>query len=124
MVVRFGVVLIHKMRVVSTNQLHSILLGKLHQHLVRLLLQRERFSVCPDVGVLDLVSLQLKIVIVAEDSLIPLQRLTRSGNVAFQYFRRYFARNTSRTDDKVLVIAFKIFTVCTRTHIITVHPRT
>ena len=119
---RFGVVLVHEMRVVGAHQLHSILSGKLHHSLVRLLLERERLPVSPYIGVLHLVSLQLKIIIVAEDTFVPLYRLARSGDVAFKYLRRDFARYARRTDDKVLVITLEVGSVRTRTHVITVHP--
>ena len=71
MVVRFGILLVHKVAVVGANQLHAVLLCQLYQHLVGLLLQWECLAVGAYRWVGNLMALQLQIVVVAPQVLMP-----------------------------------------------------
>ena len=54
--------------------------------------------------------------------MIPLHGFTSSGEVVFENFAGHLARDAGRTHDEALVIAFQIFAVGARTHVITIYP--
>ena len=122
MVVGLGILLIHKVRVVSAYEFHAIFSGKLNQHLVCLLLQGESLPVSPLVRVLHLMSLQLKIIIVAPHALMPLNGLSRALYIALENERGDFAGYTCRADDKPLMVFLQIGMVCTWAAIKAVDP--
>ena len=123
MVVRLGILLVHKVGIVGTHQLDAILTSQFYQHAVGLLLHGERFAVGTNRGVFHLVALQLQIVVVAKYPFVPLDSLACPGNIAVQNFPGHLAGNTSRTHNQVLMITLKVGTVGTRTHVVAVHPR-
>ncbi len=123
MVVRLGSLLVLEVAVVGTNQLDAIFLGKLDEYLVRLLLQGESLAVGEDGRVRDLMALQLQVIVIAEDTVIPLASLPRPLDVPVENLAGHLAGDTGRTDDQVLVIFLQVGTVCTGTHIESVHPR-
>ena len=71
MVVRFGILLVHKVAVVGAHQFHTVFAGQLYQHLVGLLLQWECLAIGTYRRVGHLVALQLQIVVVAPQVLMP-----------------------------------------------------
>ena len=122
MVVGLGILLIHKVGIVGTHQFDAVFLGQFDEHLVGLLLQGEGLTVGTDRGVCHLVALQLQIVVVAPEALMPLDGLTGSGDVAFQDLRRHLTSDTCRTDNQVLMVFLQFLAVCSRTIIETVDP--
>ena len=122
MVVGLGVLLVHEVYIVGADELDAILMGQFYQHLVSLLLQGERLTVSPLRRVLHLMALQLKIVVVAKQIVIPLHGLTGTGHIALQNLGRHFACNAGRADNQSLVVALQVGTVGTGTHVVTVHP--
>ena len=122
MVVRLGIVLVHEVCVVRTNQLYAVFLGELYEYAVCLLLQGEGLTVGALVGVFHLMALQLQIVVVAEHSRIPFNGLPRSGYVVLQNLCRHLSGDTCRAYDKVFVVFLQIRAVGSRTHVESVHP--
>ena len=123
MVVCLGILLIHEVGIVRTDEFDAVLLSQLYQHLVSLLLQGEGLTVGTNRRIDHLVALQLQIVVVAPQPFVPLDGLTRPGNVALQDFRRHLTSDTGRTDNQVFMILLQIYAVCTRTAVETIHPR-
>ena len=123
MVVRLGILLIHKVGIVGTHQFDAIFLSQFDEHLVRLLLQGEGITVGTDRRILHLMALQLQVVVVAPEPLVPLDGLTRPSDVALQDLGRHLTSDTGRAYDQVLVVFLQFMTVCTRTTVETVHPR-
>ena len=99
-------------------------MSQFDKHLVSFLLQGEGFAVGTLVGVFHLVALQLQIVVVAKDAVIPLYRLARTSNVAIEYLLRHLAGDTCRADNQTLMVFLQIFTVSTGTHVKAIDPRT
>ena len=97
-------------------------MGQLYQHLVGLLLQGERLTVSPLRRVLHLVTLQLQVVVVAKQIVIPLHGLTGTGHIAFQDLGWHFAGNAGRADTQPLMVTLQVGTVGTGTHVVAVHP--
>ena len=122
MVVSLSVLLVHEVGVVGADELDAIFLGQFDEHAIGFLLQGEGFAVGPDAGVFHLVALQLQIIIVAEDALVPLDSLTGSGNIVADNLGRNLTCNTGRTDDEVFMEALQILPVGAGTHIETVNP--
>ena len=85
MVVGFRCLLILEVAVVGAYQLDAILLCELYQDLVCFLLQGECLAVGDDVRVLDLMTLELQIIVIAKQVVIPLAGLSCPVDVAFQY---------------------------------------
>ena len=69
-------------------------------------------------------ALQLQIVVVAEDALVPFNGLAGTGDVALQNLVWHFAGNTGRAHDESFVEAFQVGTVGAWTHVEAVDPRT
>ena len=103
--VRIGVVLVHEMRVVRSDQFHAVLSRKLHQHPVHLHLLRIRRRV--RIRRMRLVALQLEVEIFAEESLEPQQRLLGLVLLTGHDQLRDLTPEASRGDDQPLVIAFQ-----------------
>ena len=120
----FGIFLIDKVGVVGTNQFDAILFGQLDEHAVGLLLHGEGLAVGANRRVGHLVALQLKIIVVAEHALMPLDGFAGSGYVVVQNLARHLTGNTRRTDDESFMVAFQVGAVGTRSHVETVDPRT
>ena len=122
MVVGLGILLIHEVGIVGAHQLDAVLLSQFYQHPVSLLLQGESLTVGADHRVCHLMALQLQIVVVAPESLMPLDSLTGSDDISFQDLGRYLTGNTGRTDNQVFVVFLQFHAVGTRTVIETVDP--
>ena len=122
MVVGFGIVLVDKVAVVGAYKLHAIFLGKLDKLLVGTLLQGEGLAVGTLARVFHLVALKLQIVVVAKHTLVPLQCLARSLDVALEDLGRHLACDTCRAYNKVLVIFLKVLAVGTWSHVVAVDP--
>ena len=123
-VVGLGVILVHEVGVVRTHQLDAILLRQLNEHLVGLLLQRERLAVGTQRGVFHLMSLKLQIIVVAKHAAIPLNRLARTLNVTVENLLGHLTRDAGRAHNEILMIFLQVLTIRTRTHVIAVDPRT
>ena len=123
-VVCLSILLVHEMRVVGTNQFNAILLCEFNKHTVCLLLKREGLTICQYTWVCHLVTLQLQIVVITPDVVIPLYRLTRPLNIILQNLLRNLTTDTSRTDNQILMESSKILTVSSRTTVIPIHPGT
>ena len=119
-----GVLLVDKVAVVGTYQLDAVFACELHQHLVGLLLQGESFAVGADARVLHFVPLQLEVIVVAENALVPLQGLLGTLKVALEYLGRHLAGYARRADNKSLVVRLEVGAVGTRTHVEAVYPCT
>ena len=122
MVVGLGILLVHKMGIVGTHQFDAIFLGQFDKHLIGFLLQREGLAIGSYHGVGHLVTLQLQIVVIAPETLVPLDSLTGTCNITFQNLGRHLTSDTGRADNQILVIFLKLHTVCTRTVVETVNP--
>ena len=122
MVVGLRILLIHKVRIVGAYQFDAVFLRQFDEHLVSLLLQGEGLAICPLQGIGHLMTLQLQIVVVAPEALVPLDCLTGAGDVALQNLRRHLTSDTGRTDNQVLVVFLQFHTVGTRTVIEAVDP--
>ena len=81
-VVRLGVLLIHEMHVVRTHQLNIVLACQRYQTLVDFLLKRKCLAVGALVGVFHLMTLQLKVEIVAEQVFKPKRSLFSLFHIA------------------------------------------
>ena len=123
MVVSLGILLVNEVGIVGTDEFDAIFTSQFYQHLIGFLLQRVRLAVGTDGGVFHLMALQLQIVVVTEEVVIPFDGLTGSGDVVFQYLGRYLTGNTGRADHQPLVVFLQVFAVGTGTHIVAVNPR-
>ena len=74
------------------------------------------------VRILHLVALHFKIIVVTEDTFIPLDYLFRFRYVAFEDGPWHLSCDAGRTDDKSFVIAFQLFVVSTRLRVETFRP--
>ncbi len=124
MVVSLSVLLVHEVGIVGADELDAIFLSQFDEHAIGFLLQGEGFAVGPDAGVFHLVALQLQIIIVAEDTFIPLDSLTGSGNIVADNLGRHLSGYTGRAYDEVFVITLQVFAVRSRTHVEAIDPRT
>ena len=95
MVMCLCILLIYKMRVVRAYQFYSIFLSKLHQHAICLLLQREGLAISQYARVCNLMALQLKIIVISPDVVIPFHSLTSTLNIAFENLLWHLSTNTS-----------------------------
>ena len=120
-VVRLGVVLVHEMHVVGADHPHVVLRGQFTQVFVDMQLHGVGFVVGPLDG--SLVELQLQVIVVAEDLLVPLDRLIGLFEVVRRNGARNLAGQTGRTADQALVVFLDLRTVGSRTHVETVGPR-
>ena len=118
-----GILLVHKVAIVGAHQFHAVFLGQLYQHLVGLLLQWKCLAVGAYRRVGHLVALQLQIVVVAPQILVPLYGLACSLYVALKYLCRHLAGYTCRAHYQVLMILLQLLMVCSRTVVETIHPR-
>ena len=122
MVVSLRIFLVNEMSIVRTDQFDAILLRQLYQHLIGLLLQREGLTISTDGRVFYLVALQLQIIVISEDALMPFDRLTGPSNITFKNLGRHLTSDTCGTDNQTLMILLQLLMVCTRTVIEAVHP--
>ena len=122
MIMGLGILLIHKVGIVRAHQFHTVFFRQLDEHLIRLLLQGECLTVRTDGGIGHLMTLQLQIVVVAPEPLVPLDGLTCPGDVAFQNLCRHLTGDTGRTHNQVLVVFLQLVMVCTRTTVEAIHP--
>ena len=118
-----GILLIDEVGIVRADELDAVLVGQLDEHLVSFLLQGKRLAIGADGGVFHLVALQLQVVVVAKDAMVPLDGLAGSCDVAVENLLGHLAGNACRTDDEPFVVALQVFTVGTRTHVVAIHPR-
>ena len=120
-VVCLGMLLIDKVDIVRTNRLDLELLGQLAQGLIDLELHAVGFMV----STLDcrFVQLQLQIVILSKDLLIPAHGLLGTLHILLQNTTRNLATQAGRTADQPLMVAFQLVAVRTRTHVIAIRPR-
>ena len=123
MVVCFSVLLIHEMGIIGTDEFYAVFLSQFDKHLIGLLLQREGLAISPLHRVGYLMTLQLQIVVIAPEPLVPLDGLAGPGDISLQNLRRHFASDTGRADNQVLVVFLEFHPVCTRTVIEAVDPR-
>ena len=123
-IVGLSIFLVDEMSVVGTDEFDAILASQLDEHPIGLLLQGECLAIGPHIGVFHLVALQLQIVVVAEDALMPFDGLAGTGDITLQNLVWHFASNTGRAHDESFVEAFQVGTVGAWTHVETVDPRT
>ena len=83
-VVCLGVLLVDKVGVVCANHLYAVFLCQFQYHLVCPLLQGVCLAVSPYAWVFHLVTLYFKVVVIAEEVVIPFHRLACSLDVVFQ----------------------------------------
>ena len=121
-VVGLGSVFVLEVAVVGAHELDAFFLGNLHQHGIGALLQGEGIAVGTDIRVFDLMTLQLEIVVVAEDPVIPSGGFLGALDVALEYLGRHLAGNTRRADDQIFVIFLQVVAVGTRAVIVSVGP--
>ena len=117
-----GILLVDEVYVIGADEFDAILMSQFDEHLVGLLLQGERLTVSALRRILHLVALQLQVVVIAEDALVPLYGTACTFDVAVQDLTRDLAGNTRRTDNQALVVALQLSMIGTRTHIVAVHP--
>ena len=67
-------------------------------------------------------ALQLQVVVVAPEPLVPLDGLTRPSDVALQDLGRHLTSDTGGAHDQVLVVFLQLMTVCTRTTVEAIDP--
>ena len=123
MVVCLGVFLVHKVGIVRAYHLDTHLFRHFQHHLIGTLLQRVRLSVGPYMRVFHLVALQLQVVVVAKNAVIPLRSLACAFDVVPQNLAWNLARDARRTNNQSLVIGLQVFAIGSRAHVISVYPR-
>lgn len=121
-VVSLGGVLVLEVAVVGADELYAIFARELYEDLVGFLLQGKSLAVGDNVGIFDLMALQLEIVVVAKDAVIPLYGFTGTVDVTFQNLGRHLAGDAGGADDQILVIFLKVVTVGARPGVETVYP--
>ena len=99
MVVCFGVLLVHKMRIVGAYQFDAIFACQFHNHLVSLLLQGECLTIGTDGRVFHLMALQFQIIVITENTLVPLYCLAGTCHIACQNLLGNLASNTGRANN-------------------------
>ena len=114
---------IYEVSVVSTYKFYAVLIGQLYDDFVCLLLQGEGLTVGTNIRVFHLVALQLQVVVITEESVIPFYCLPCSSNVSVENLRRHLTGNTCRTYDESFVIFLQFFMVCTRSVVKALNPR-
>ena len=120
-VVCFGILFVHKVRVVAADNLDVQLSCHFQQTPVNVHLQGVDIPVGPYGRILHLVPLEFYIVVVAPYFLEPCCRLHGAFHVPGLYFLGHFTADTCRADDQSLMKAFQVFVVCSRTHVETVN---
>ena len=68
-------------------------------------------------------ALQLQVIVISKEIVIPFAGFTCPGDVALQNLGRHLAGNTRRADNQVFMILFQVGTVGSRAHVVTIHPR-
>ena len=120
-VVRLGVVLVHEVHVVGADHSDVVLRRQLAQVLVHVQLHGVGLVVGPLDG--GLVELQFEVIVVAEDLLVPSDRLLGLFEVVGRDGARHLARQTGRTADQPFVVFLDLRAVGSRTHVETFGPR-
>ena len=123
-VVGLSGVFVLEVAVVGAYKLDAFFLCDLHQHGIGALLQGEGIAVGTDVRVFDLMALQLEIIVIAEDPVIPSGCFLSALDVALENLGRHLAGNTRRADDQILVVFLQVIAVGTRPVIVSVGPGT
>lgn len=120
-VVGLGVVLVHEVYVVGADHAHTVFGRQLAQVLVHL----ELHGVGLVVGPLDgrLVQLELEVIVVAEDPLVPADRLFGPLHVVGRDGAGHLAGQAGRTADQPLVVFLNLGAVGTRAHVEALGPR-
>ena len=121
-VVGLGSVFVLEVAVVGAHELDAFFLGNLHQHGIGALLQGEGITVGTDIRVFDLMTLQLEIVVVAEDPVVPAGGFLGALDIAFKDLGRHLTGDTRRTDNQIFVIFLQVVAVGTRAVIVSVGP--
>ena len=122
MVVGLSILLVDKVGIIGTDEFDAILPGQFDEHLVGLLLQGEGLTVGTDSRISDLMTLQLEVVVIAPEALVPLDSLTGSRDITLQDLGRHLTGDTGRAHDEVLMVLLQFHPVGTRTVIKTVDP--
>ena len=124
MVVSLGSLLILEVAVVGAHQFDVKLPCHLDKFLVGTLLQLVSLAIGKQTWVIGhFMALELEIVIVAKEVVVPLASLAGSFQVTMQNLGWHLACNTCRTDDEVFMILLQIGTVGSWAHVVTIHPR-
>ena len=122
-VVGLGRLAVFEVTVVGADELDAQFFSQPYEFAVGALLQGEGLAVGHDRGVLHLVALELQIVVVAEEVVIPLCGLSRALQVSVEDLAWHLARYTGRADDQSLVVALQVGPVRARLVVVAVHPR-
>ena len=124
MVVGLGCFLILEVAVVGAYQLDVKLPCHLDKFLVSTLLQLVSLAVGKQTWIIGhFMALELEIVIIAKEIVVPLASLAGSFQVIMQNLGWHLACNTGRAYDEVFVILLQIGTVGSWAHVVTIHPR-
>ena len=120
-VVRLGIVLVDEVYVVGAYETYAVFPRKLNQMLVHI----ELHGVGLVVGAFDrsLVKLQLEVVVVAEEILVPQYRFFGRLQISRRDHARHLAAQTCRTAYQPFVVLLQFRVVGTRTHVETFGPR-
>ena len=119
-IVRLGVLLIHKVYVVGGHQLDVVLVRHLDEPRIEFVLLDDTSGIVG--GILRRMALKLQVVVVAEETLVPKDGLFSRLQVAVLEFARHLATQTGRAADQSFVILLQHLVVDARTHIVTFHP--
>ena len=121
-VVGFCILLINEVYVVGTHYLHAVLLGQLQDDLVSLLLQGECLAVGQLRGIFHFMALDLEVVVLAKDVLVPQDGFLSPLDIAIEDAAWHLAGDAGRADDQSLVVFFQLMMVGTRSRIETLDP--
>ena len=119
---RLGILFIYEVYVVGADHFDTMLLSQLHDDRIGLLLQGECLAVCTLIRIGDFVALNLEVIIVAENTLVPFDRLFRFGDVACQNLTRHLTGETCRTDNEPFGMTLQLVVVGAGTVVETVNP--
>ena len=117
---RLGILLVDKVDIVGADELHPVLLAVFLQVLVHFELKRIRFVVGTGDGCL--VQLQLQVIVVPEDTLVPLHGLLRFRKLSGTYLAGHLATQTGGADNQPFVVFLQLDPVGTRTHVVALGP--
>ena len=119
-IVRLGVLFIDKVHIVGGNQLDVVLVRHLDEPGVEFVLLDDTSGIVH--GILRRMALKFKVVVVAEETLVPKDGLFCPFQVAVLELARHFAAQTGRAADQPFVILLQHLMVDARTHIVAIHP--
>ena len=121
-VVSFGIVFVNEVYVVGTHDFDIIFLCQFKDDSIGLLLKWERLAVGTLIRISHLMALDFKVIIIAEDALIPLYSFLCTFDVAFQDQAWHLSCQTSRADNETFGMTFQLVMVGTRTIVEAVYP--